>query len=378
MDGDLEGGSTPFEGAADAPAEPSPEAGSADGGGLFAAAENDASFGEAGELPGAVSDAAVPDGSQPLISAEESDAIIAAMRAGSLRPEPVAPPPSSRPADPATGLSAHTMQIGAPDGPLRKSVEAADRAAVDLASIVLDKLLELASVIAGATLIPAEVTTVEAAAAPYISTAAAWDVVCGDETGLRATIVVGGQLAETLLARRFGAADAVARPTGAGRGLSNLGRRVLTPFAQACVDCVASALMADASRLRLVAAGSTPTKVAPFAPCLTVGVRARVGDLEDDVLCLLYSEGLTHAARPSAGGDRDRWTKILGDVDVELVARLGAASTSVRELLALGVGSVVRLDGAPERPVGVWVDGAAVLEGMPQVHEGNLAIEVVR
>ena len=64
------------------------------------------------------------------------------------------------------------------------------------------------------------------------------------------------------------------------------------------------------------------------------------------------------------------------DVEVEVVAILGRTTTTVRALLALERGSVLRLDSAPERPVDVRVDGVTVLRGMPVVKDGNLAIEV--
>ena len=66
----------------------------------------------------------------------------------------------------------------------------------------------------------------------------------------------------------------------------------------------------------------------------------------------------------------------LGDVEVDLVAVLGRCPFTVRSLLALDCGSVLRLDGAPETPVELQVDGVPVLRGMPVVKDGNLAIEV--
>jgi flagellar motor switch/type III secretory pathway protein FliN len=315
-----------------------------------------------------------PAGDQPLISAEESDAIIAAMRAGSLRP---AAEPAIEPSGKVHFKSAHEAQrtqLGAPDAPLRKAMELADRVCGDLADVVLDKLLQLASVIASASLLPSEVLSVETALEPYVATGAGWDVMAG--TSLRGTVVIAGNLADVLLARRLGAADAVLKPGPRSRGLSPLGRRVLSPFADAILDCVARSFFGERKELRLVAAGSTPTKLAPFAPCLKFGVRARFGEIEDDVVVVLYDEALASAAPKEGLSTQDAWGRILSEVDVEIVARLGIAYASVRDFLALGTGSVLRLDGSPERPVSLLVDGTPVLSGMPIVHEGNLAIEV--
>lgn len=340
----------------------------------FASAEPQ-DVGEAEASPLDQLDERALDGNQPLISPEESDAIIAAMRAGSLRPDAVPPVAASGNVHFKSAHDAQRTQLGAPEAPLRRAIELADRVCGELADAVLDKLLQLATVIANASLIPSEVVSVEAALEPYVATGAGWDVIGVGRSGLRGTIVIAGGLADALLARRLGAGDAV-KPGGTSRGLSPLGRRVLHPFAEACLDCVAKSFFGERRELRLVAAGSTPAKLAPFAPCLKFGVRVRFGEIEDDVVVVLYDEALAAAVRTDGPSDREQWGRILEEVDVEIVARLGIAHTSVRAFLGLRTGSVLRLDGSPERPVSLLVDGTPVLLGMPMVHEGNLAIEV--
>jgi flagellar motor switch protein FliM len=59
------------------------------------------------------------------------------------------------------------------------------------------------------------------------------------------------------------------------------------------------------------------------------------------------------------------------------VAVLGHARSTVREILRLSVGDVIRLNEPPETPVKVSVEGRQKMIGLPVVRHGNLAIEVI-
>lgn len=355
----------------------------ADGGGLFGVAEDPAGEAPVGgdlfasepgvELPENSLDPVEGVGGQPLISAEESEALIQAMRAGSLAPAALSPP---EPASAAT--DATTVRLGAPEELLRRAIERADRVVQDLADAVVGALLEQVGIVADADVMDSAVAPIEQTFEAYVATATAWDAVPRGARGPWATIVLGGNFADVVLSRRLGADGAVAKPSARSR-VSALGRRVLAPVAAGCVRVVANGLVDGLAGAELVAAGSTELKVVPSAPCLRLGVRVRMGEIEDDVLVVLYEPAL--APRPGTGRETAegvvRMRNALHDVDVELRATLGTARMSVRELLALGTGSVVRLNGTPERPVTVSAAGTPVLSGMPIVHQGNMAIEVI-
>jgi flagellar motor switch protein FliM len=321
--------------------------------------------------PGALEGQRELEGSQPLISAEESDAIIRAMRAGSIAPAALSPAPSVSPTGPG---EAKPYQLGAPGAPLRRAVDRADRAAQELAEAVIASLLEQVGVIADAEVLGTEVSPVEETFAPYLVTATAWEAMPKGEAAPWATVVLGGSLADVVLARRLGADGAVAKPVLRKGGVGPLGRKVLLPIAEACLSAVGRVMIERPPALALVAAGAAETPPAPSAPCLRIGARVSLGDVEGDVLVVLHEPAL--APRAEGQGD-SRMRLALTDVDVELCASLGVARISVRDLLSLGLGSVLRLSGSPERPVLVSASGTPVLSGMPIVHEGNLAIEVI-
>ncbi len=316
------------------------------------------------------------DRNQPLISAEESEAIIRAMRAGSLAPASLAPPPSVTPGAPP---EARPMVFGAPDELLRRFVEQADRVALELADVLVGALLEQVAVVADTEPAESAVETASIVFEPYVESGTAWDVVVTGQGRPWATVVLGGSLADVVLARRLGAEGTVARPGTRSRAMNALGRRVLAPIAEACVATVASGLTPALGGWGLVPAGSTVVRIALTAPCLRVAVRVRIGDIEDDALVAIYEDALV--SRP--GGEEAqaeterRMQTSLQDIEVELAALLGETLISVRDLLALEVGSVIRLSGTPDAPVPVTASGTPVLSGMPIVHQGNLAIEVI-
>jgi flagellar motor switch protein FliM len=83
----------------------------------------------------------------------------------------------------------------------------------------------------------------------------------------------------------------------------------------------------------------------------------------------------TVKSEPSAI-DRARMTSALFGTDVELVAVLGELHSTVRELLALRAGDVLRLESTPEEPLDARVGDTIVFHGMPAVRRGNLALQV--
>lgn len=305
-----------------------------------------------------------PGGTDALLSRDESNALLDAIRAGSL------PPPAT------LGPVPERASLGAPDAPLRRAIGKAERASRELAHGVQVALLSLGSVLAEMQLLESNVMAVDTALGAFDERAASWDVLIATDGAPRATLIVGPTLTERLLARRLGASDAVGTRAGRSRGVSALARRLLEPFAAACLAPIAEAFLAGAGPVGLVSRGGT--SVAGFSPCLRVAVRVLFADVEDEVAVLIHEAALVvRPPRAADGiGDRELFSRGLSDVEVELAALLGRAHASVRELCRWSVGAVLRLDGSPERPIVVCVDGVPVFSAMPIVHEGNIAIEV--
>lgn len=81
------------------------------------------------------------------------------------------------------------------------------------------------------------------------------------------------------------------------------------------------------------------------------------------------------------GGDESAsWvrplTGLMREVTVMTTAELGRTSVTLRELLGLEVGDVIRLDREPDNPITLFVEGAPKLTGIPTISHGNIAVEV--
>jgi flagellar motor switch protein FliM len=94
-----------------------------------------------------------------------------------------------------------------------------------------------------------------------------------------------------------------------------------------------------------------------------------------------FDEQLTASSVVTAPSSLTRsWRRqieeLLMDVPIEAVAVLGSHEIPLRDLLALDVGSVIRLDSNPESPVDVSINGLVQFRGTPLSHHGNVAIKI--
>lgn len=88
------------------------------------------------------------------------------------------------------------------------------------------------------------------------------------------------------------------------------------------------------------------------------------------------ASGLLDAGPEDASSWKAPLTGLLRDVTCVCTAELGRTTITVRELLSLATGDVIRLDRDPENPITVYVEGAPKLLGTPTLEHGNIAIEV--
>lgn len=75
-------------------------------------------------------------------------------------------------------------------------------------------------------------------------------------------------------------------------------------------------------------------------------------------------------------GWHDRIGELLHHAPVEVVAELGRTTMTLRQLLELGVGDLVRLGNDPGSPIVLTVEGVSKYEGLPSVHQGNYAVRL--
>ena len=73
---------------------------------------------------------------------------------------------------------------------------------------------------------------------------------------------------------------------------------------------------------------------------------------------------------------RNQLTKLLKDTSVNLVAELGQTTCSIRDILELEVGDVVKLPTGPKEPVLINVEKVPKYFGMPGVINGSRAVKI--
>lgn len=68
---------------------------------------------------------------------------------------------------------------------------------------------------------------------------------------------------------------------------------------------------------------------------------------------------------------------LIAGVSMEVSVRLGTAQVPLRDLLAIGPGSVIELDRATDSPVEVLVNGTVVAFGEIVVVDGEFAVRIL-
>jgi flagellar motor switch protein FliN/FliY len=77
-------------------------------------------------------------------------------------------------------------------------------------------------------------------------------------------------------------------------------------------------------------------------------------------------------AETLAAGQRD----LVMDIPVSLSVELGQTQLEVREVLALGAGSVIELNKLQEEPVDIRINGRLIARGEIVLVKNNLAVKI--
>jgi flagellar motor switch protein FliM len=316
----------------------------------------------------------IEETAEPLLSSDETEALLAAMRNGA-----------------ANAQSARELELGSTDQRLRQSLERADAVGKDFA-IEMRKMLRRVTGVShmaregSADVVPFNVfasSTVQGTAIGTLKLA-------GKVVGF---VVLGPRVTVRVLSRRLGGAvPAADAPEEEPRlFLSPVDRRVARPFLTETVELFNAFWGGEELVLELgdvLARAADLPKLAQFEPLLRLPMQIGIGPDQSEEMCVVLTSAavpsgaaapaLEPAAPPISNEDRARLAARLAQAEVEVVAVLGHARSTVREVLRLNVGDVIRLDEPPDAPIRVSVEGRQKLFGLPVVRHGNLAIEVIR
>lgn len=319
---------------------------------------------------------------EPILSEDETAALLDAMRTGAS----------------LEGASSETRpgELGAPDAPMRRAIAKADQATPRVSTALREVFLRMTALTVDVRETPSEIVPTDVALAAFEEGGASWEMVrhrpvtaaapgrdSSTQTIAIGAVAIGPGLCHFVLEKRLGASDALLaqrKQPATPKPLSALDRRVLEPLARGLIEGFFEAFEGVGEDVSLSQKKRPETEASVrFAPTLRLSFKATLpnGNVEDVAIVLSGAAFIPAPKRDAQGrSDKERVAAVLGSVSVDLVAELGRASMSVRELLAIESGGVIRLDRSPEKPLTVRVDGEPVLRGMPVVEEGNLAIDV--
>ncbi len=311
---------------------------------------------------------------EPLLSSEETDALLDAMRAS----EGQAPP------------SVDSVDLTTADRGLRENLGYSDRAADRFCATAVKAFLRGVGVATSIEPEPTEIT-------PYDLFRSALPNGAGLATlrshnGSQAILLVGPSLVGAVLERRLGAPVAddedAALPSAVPGVLSAVDRRVIRPFLAGLADAFASAWCRPGTRLEVDRVIARPDELPDFErseSLLRLGWRAVPQGLSSDKLHVMIPSGFLFDTGPEMRSgnpmpSRNDRAKLVGRIQgatVEMAAVLGSARTTVRDVLRLRRGDVLRLENIAGTPVSLSVQGSTVAHGQPCIHHGNMAVELV-
>jgi flagellar motor switch/type III secretory pathway protein FliN len=171
--------------------------------------------------------------------------------------------------------------------------------------------------------------------------------------------------------------------------LSGLDRRLLEPFTTSVVELFAKHWCDDAKAFpagAVLAQAADLPLMPQFEPLLQLVFRVTPNGVPGDQIVLALASGIVSRARAQTTSvvlktqpteiDRERMEAAVRNTDVEVVAVLGQQRATVREVLSLRAGDIVRLENTPDEPLEIRVGDRAVCLGSPMIQRGNLAMQI--
>jgi flagellar motor switch protein FliM len=315
------------------------------------------------------------NGYEPLLSTDETDALLQAMRAGAA----------------SGSASAKDVELGSTDQRLRLCLGKADEVARDWASEVrkiLRRMLGTSAMVRESSPDIVPYSVCQQSVAPGAA-------VCVLRTGDGAAcfMVLGAGLTSFVLNRRLGGGAArlpgSAAPSEELRDfLSAVDRRIVRPFCEEVLSAFSTLWGKQELTISFGEVLARPVdmpRLGQFEPLLRMPLTVHLNAETSEELSILLSG---NAIRPPkveeksdepvvASGDKSRMVARLSFAELELVAVLGKSMSTVRKVLSLRVGDVLRLDEAPSSPLQIFVEGQKKMIGAPVVSHGNIAVEIV-
>ena len=283
-----------------------------------------------------------------------------------------------------------SIDLTTPDRGLRDNLAYSDRAADRFCTSATRAFLRSVGVSTSLEPEPTEITPYDVFCSSMPSGSGI--AVLRSAHGTNAILTVGPLLVTAVLDRRLGApidpeAEASSELSST-EVLSSVDRRVVKPFLAGIANAFADAWCRPGTKLSLAQVVGRPEELPSLErsePVLRLGWRVAPAGCPSDKLHVAIPSGFLFDVGPEeATGNpvpttTDR-SKLIGRIQgttVDVAAILGTAHTTVRDVLKLRRGDVLRLAQIAGAPLELSAHGAALAWGQPCIHHGNMAIEVV-
>lgn len=309
---------------------------------------------------------------EPLLSTDETEALLQAMRSGG---------------GDGLGASAKEVELGSAEQRLRRSLGKADEVARDWAGEIRKLLRRMLG--ASASVRESSVDIIPYSVFAQSIPPGAGVCVLKSPEGALGFLMMSPGLTTFVLNRRLGGGlnDKPGATEEVRSFLSAVDRRIVRPFCEEVVGNLISCWGQDEVSVAITEVLARPIdlpRLAQFEPMLRLPLAVSFGlDSNEELSLVLTGTAIKppkieeKTPEPvKSNGDRGRMAARLALAELELVVVLGRASTSVRKVLSLNVGDVLRLDEAPTAPLQLFVEGQKKMLGSPVVSHGNIAVEV--
>lgn len=306
---------------------------------------------------------------EPLLSNDETEALLQAMRSGG-----------------GPDNSAKEVELGSSEQRLRKSLLKADDVARDWSGEVRKILRRKLGLSAGVREANSDVVPYSVVAQSLAPGSGICVLKSGE--GALGFLIMGPGLTNFVINRRLGGSltkqeGVVEEPRAF---LSAVDRRIMRPFCDEALSAFVGT-WGDGLELTIADVIARPIdlpRLGQFEPLLRVSMSVSLdGDTHEELSVVLSGELLraqtaVEEARPEPVRpiDRTRMVARLSLAELELVAVLGHTDSTVRKVLSLSVGDVIRLEEAPSATLEVYVEGKKKMLGTPVVSHGNVAVEI--
>lgn len=309
------------------------------------------------------------DNNEPLLSVEETNALLDAMRSGG-----------------DSEAEVEGADLASPERPLRAALDRADGCSRSMAHAI-DKLMIRMVGCSSTTeeqpseIVPYKVIRGSIAQGSGVTTLSSQD-------GSLGLLVVSPALTAFLLDSRLGAPLAPDGGSGSRLELSPLDRRLLKPFVDALAETLGEAWCNDSEAFtagEVCADTADVPMMGQFEPMLQLGLRVAANGLQSDQVWFALSVEAVRSSVPKTKilgpsineADRKKMVECLRGSAIRCTSVLGRTKATVGHVLSLEAGDLLRLDGSPEAPVDLCVRDTVVLRGKPVLKDGNLALQVL-